>query len=145
MSMVFLITCQHVSQCPKKAVAIALHFQLLSSLFGQELVHITCGICNENTHNEKLLLSKHLISFALPVFLSVSSVSDVEMWCCSSDWRADCVALFIRIGNKHFLMIQHFFFFPGPPYFFMSEQYTHEPQSSRLQFEHSPHLLALFL
>ena len=44
----------------------------------------------------------------------------------------------------HSLFSHAFFFFPGPPYFFMSRQYTHNPQLSNVHPSHSPHLSFLF-
>ena len=42
-----------------------------------------------------------------------------------------------------YLCLQHFFFFPGPPYFFMSRQLSQDLQSGAVQPEQVPQRLRL--
>lgn len=61
---------------------------------------------------------------------------------------------FVRICRHNFIFVkidfyllskQDCFIVPGPPYFFMSLQYTQSPQSSLKQATHSLHLTLLTL
>ena len=47
-------------------------------------------------------------------------------------------------NNKHFLILQDCFDFPGPPNIFMSWQFVQEPQLALIQLGHVPHFVFFF-